>query len=958
MSDPNFRETTSVSTLPTHSITLYPDSAAVIRHIPITIRPGTNTFTVKHISKYVLASSIQATAHGVADALITSTSTVFVEPLPATGDILSTTSKALNAALSTDPEYLEIAAQVAEVKCQGDAATLDKQAIEYNLETCRLRSEMCDRFTAGLANAPWNTGAGGLFGGAAGNRDSVLALIAAFPDGMERYTNERADLCKEERQLRGELLDLDAKLQDLSQLWNKLLERSTARRNKMLEAMAAAERKAVTGGRRCEVTVTIEAGTIPTDAPSTVIQLASGKPGHLDAADKDEAHDGPTLRLSYLVSHAGWKPKWDLAVDTVARTGTLSLTAEAHNACGEDFTNTSLTFSTTGRFGIVDVGGALPKLKQWRLGYSASEAGAGPGDRLSHAEWRLPDSAPSAPPATMSGGGAGQVLGATTGTSSLQSKLDALDASFAAKVKALEKQQAMNKDLENLVAEMDAKMKSSGLFETPPAAPVSASSGTSHSREPRFGASASGTAPPASTSGGLFGRKTAAPPASSSPFGAPASGTAPPASTSGGLFGTKTAAPPASSGPFGAPASGTPPPIRSSGGLLGASTSQTAEPPSALFGGKSTTPTATLAASSTYGLFGTSASRTAAPTASSSAFGTSTAPNAAPPTSSFAASIPAAPNNPPNSSPFTVSGDSKPPFSPPVSASTGRSTPSAPATTSSSSFSSSTAKDSPGPSVPPSSGASSGQATPLPFSSTEIPTATSTPSTHGLSLTHTLPGPRSLPTTAPSSTSIHLLSTHALTSITTTYTTVPKLLPVAFLTLSIPLPASVSVPTNAFATLNIDGTRLGTPLPLPAPLKNKLNLSVGAVTPAAVSVTYDPPMAEDFTTGGGLFDGPRKDGRLFSRKWSVAMHAPAGGMVVVRDQVPVLEAGVGADVEVLDDEWEGAGVRRGPVREDGGITWRVEMKEGETRSGEVQWCVWRRKEEGKEKWKGRLESRS
>ena len=91
------------------------------------------------------------------------------------------------------------------------------------------------------------------------------------------------------------------------------------------------------------------------DIPSSEIEIT------VAAEKKAEA----SFFLKYLVSNAGWYPKYDVRVESVEKPVNLTYKAEVFQLCGEAWEQVKLRFSNVNPH----KSGLAPLLKSWKLTY-------------------------------------------------------------------------------------------------------------------------------------------------------------------------------------------------------------------------------------------------------------------------------------------------------------------------------------------------------------------------------------------------------------------------------------------------------------------------------------------------------------------------------------------------------------------------------------------------------------
>ena len=98
--------------------------------------------------------------------------------------------------------------------------------------------------------------------------------------------------------------------------------------------------------------------------------------------------DRPSLRVSYVVRGASWTPRYDVQLDTLAKTGILTYRAHICNHTGEDWKDARVAISTgQASFGGLD--DKAPRLDSWHVSYRSSIANNSNGDLYSKKEKEL-----------------------------------------------------------------------------------------------------------------------------------------------------------------------------------------------------------------------------------------------------------------------------------------------------------------------------------------------------------------------------------------------------------------------------------------------------------------------------------------------------------------------------------------------------------------------------------------
>jgi hypothetical protein len=79
-----------------------------------------------------------------------------------------------------------------------------------------------------------------------------------------------------------------------------------------------------------------------------------------------EKQESATFRVTYLVANAGWYPKYDIRVHSIAKPLELTYRAEVFQNTGVDWKNVKLRFSN----GDPKQSGVIPELTKWNLNYA------------------------------------------------------------------------------------------------------------------------------------------------------------------------------------------------------------------------------------------------------------------------------------------------------------------------------------------------------------------------------------------------------------------------------------------------------------------------------------------------------------------------------------------------------------------------------------------------------------
>lgn len=255
-------------------------------------------------------------------------------------------------------------------------------------------------------------------------------LISTIESFTENFAVARSAAGKRRRSLADATQELEAGQKELAKCRLKAERRiEKQRHNKLVRRQRKKASDAPTTYPYYRLKVTVEADTLPPDAPSIAAEVDPGRPKQPDDGAPPLDAAGPSLRISYLVAKAGWSPKFELRIDTTARSGVLSFRAEITNTTGELWREAAVTLSTveTRYSGVFE---CIPRLRPWKITAGTKDAQTDARSGYSVSEWSqktaslftlraaaAPNSNPFATPATRftsAGGLFGSVQPATS----------------------------------------------------------------------------------------------------------------------------------------------------------------------------------------------------------------------------------------------------------------------------------------------------------------------------------------------------------------------------------------------------------------------------------------------------------------------------------------------------------------------------------------------------------------
>ncbi|KAF8244435.1 hypothetical protein K440DRAFT_663469 [Wilcoxina mikolae CBS 423.85] len=553
---------------PTRSVVLYPASAAIVRDITdIVVKPGINEYTINNISGVAKESSFRVEGHGT-DATITDMSVEFIRsPEQQLYDSDDSDSDSESESESEDVKILRgIEEDIYGLRCE-------LESLEWDLQTANNSVLAWEAYGRNLCGIRSNAGE---------DKPEEPVNTECMTKFTELYALSRSNSGKMRNSVREKTREIETKEKEQKKLREMIDKRTKRQKHNDLvrQQRKSEEDRLAKHYPYYRLKVTVEAETLPSDAPSITADIDTGKPKHPNDGAPPSDAKGPSLRISYLVTHAGWTsylvgwtPKFDLRFETVSRTGVLGFRAETRNATGETWSEAAVTLSTveTKYSSFLE---RIPQLNEWKIGLGKKEDSDK--NMFSDQEWKYRLQ-------TNIFGGFGS-CGTGTGFGANSQSATTGGGLFGAQQ---QQQLPATGGLGAAAAAHSSPFAARNLFGGPP---------------PQSGSLFGSLAPASSTGGGLFGNSSQQP-SSTSAFGASAP-------TSGGLFGSSSQQP-SSTSTFGAFAAAP----STGGGLFGNSSQQ-----------PSSTPAFGASAPASGGLFGSSSqqpSSTCAPAFGQSVFGQS-----------------------------------------------------------------------------------------------------------------------------------------------------------------------------------------------------------------------------------------------------------------------------------------------------------------------------------------------
>ncbi|KAF8544402.1 hypothetical protein BDD12DRAFT_801322 [Trichophaea hybrida] len=352
---------------PTRSVTLYPASAAIVRDITdIVVKSGINEYTINNISGVAKESSFRVEGHGT-HATITDMSVQLIRsPEQKLYDSDDSESDSESESESEDDKILRgIEEDIYGLKCE-------LESLEWDLQTANNSVLAWEAYGRNFCGIRTNAGE---------DKPEEPVDIERMTKFTELYALSRYNAGKMRNSVREKTREIEAKEKEQKKLREKIDKRTKRQKhNDLVRQQRKSEEDRLTKHYPYyRLKVTVEAETLPSDAPCITAEIDTGKPKHPDDGTPPSDANGPSLRISYLVTQAGWAsylvgwtPKFDLRFDTVSRTGVLDFRAETRNATGETWSEAAVTLSTveTKYSGFLE---RIPQLNEWKIGLGKKE---------------------------------------------------------------------------------------------------------------------------------------------------------------------------------------------------------------------------------------------------------------------------------------------------------------------------------------------------------------------------------------------------------------------------------------------------------------------------------------------------------------------------------------------------------------------------------------------------------
>ncbi|KAL8920120.1 MAG: hypothetical protein Q9208_006473 [Pyrenodesmia sp. 3 TL-2023] len=362
----------AVRELAAQVITLYPTRAHVVRSIrDLSLGPGSNEITIHGITPTADESSIKV--EGTGAATITDMTIDLVDNLEHFEDFYPSDSEVSEASESDGLSDSDVELQAVKEltsKIRALEGSIKEATEERNSAQGRLK--MLENYAQSLT---------------ASRPDNITACV-------EAYESVRARAFKSHQSGESKLGEHEEEIKKLKKQRRKLLEKEQKKKIKANQAKSKDEKKKKRARQQkmdekyrlkqerirfwpkkvYKVVLSLDAnsGMTPTSSRRGSLDSIPKTPAASRANGQGKAH-GETadaskidLSFSYITHSASWSPRYDLALDTSAKSGSITYRAEFRNTTSETWRETKVVL-TTSQTSFQGLGEAIPQIQPWHI---------------------------------------------------------------------------------------------------------------------------------------------------------------------------------------------------------------------------------------------------------------------------------------------------------------------------------------------------------------------------------------------------------------------------------------------------------------------------------------------------------------------------------------------------------------------------------------------------------------
>ncbi|KAL8898906.1 MAG: hypothetical protein Q9207_006472 [Kuettlingeria erythrocarpa] len=353
-------------------ITLYPTRAHVVRSLrDLRLEPGSNEITIHGITPAVDESSIKV--EGTGAAIITDMTVDLIDNREHFEDVYPSDSEHSEASESDSLEDSDDEPQAVKeltLKIQGLEGSIKEATEERNSAQGRLK--MLENYAHSLT---------------ASRPDDITACV-------EAYESVRAKAFKSYRSGESRLREHEEEIKKLKKQKRKVQQKEQEKRHKSDQAKLKDEEKKKREKQqkinertrlrherinfwpnkvyKLVLNLDANSGVTPTSSRRGSFDSiqktspASGAKGQDDANGVTADASKIDLSISYITHSASWSPRYDLALDTSSKSGSITYRAEFRNTTSETWRETKVVLSTS-QTSFQGLAGAIPQIHPWHI---------------------------------------------------------------------------------------------------------------------------------------------------------------------------------------------------------------------------------------------------------------------------------------------------------------------------------------------------------------------------------------------------------------------------------------------------------------------------------------------------------------------------------------------------------------------------------------------------------------
>ncbi|KAL8755890.1 MAG: hypothetical protein Q9199_003317 [Rusavskia elegans] len=359
----------TVRELPTQTVTLYPTRAQILRTIEdLSLKPGLNEITIYGITPTADESSISFEGTGAATIIDMTVDLVdnrehFKDAYPSDPeDVEEPDSDGTSDSDAESQAIKDLTTQLQQLEMATKEATEQRNSAQGRLN-------MLDNYARSLTTS---------------RPDDIAACVTAYQSerakAFEDHKNGEARMKEHDQQIarvKVKKRKIQLKLQKQKTKANRAKTKAQEKKDR-LHQQNVAEKKRVRQEHKqfwpkkvWKIVLSLEAHSSTTPASSrreSIDSMAKSlRPSMKNAQDGSDA-DASMIKLSfsYIVHSASWSPRYDLALDTRNKSGSITYRAEFRNATSETWRDSSVLLSTS-QTSFQGLGDAIPKIQPWHI---------------------------------------------------------------------------------------------------------------------------------------------------------------------------------------------------------------------------------------------------------------------------------------------------------------------------------------------------------------------------------------------------------------------------------------------------------------------------------------------------------------------------------------------------------------------------------------------------------------